>query len=89
MSGEEKRLLIEEHVDEEVMIFDGLDDAIVGFSEQQGMPSCVVYDKEKCLKIYQSQGMSYEEALEWFYFNVVGLGGNGSPVFITRLDDIY
>lgn len=89
MTGEQKRLLIEEHVDEGVMVFDGLDDAIVGFSEQQGMPSCVVYDKEKCLEIYQSQGMTYEEALEWFYFNVVGLGGNGSPVFITRLDDVY
>jgi len=89
MTAKEKRETIEHQVEEGVMIFEGLDDAIIGCSEQFGMPSSVVYDKEKCLEIFQSQGMSYEEAQEWFYYNVLGTGGEGSPVFVTRVEDVF
>lgn len=88
MTPEEKRELIELHAEEGAMIFEGLDDAIEGISEQFGMPSSVVYNKNKCLDIFQEQGMTYEEALEWFDFNVIGLGGHASPVFFTSISDL-
>ena len=59
--------LIEIYPDEELLIADGFDEAIMGI-EKNTMR--VVYSVTKCLEIIEAQGMPEQEALEHFYFNV-------------------
>lgn len=60
---------------------DGLDDAIVGVSTKE----IVVYSTKKIIKILMERdGMSYEDAIEFFYFNIEGAYmGENTPVFIA------
>lgn len=69
---------------EEAVVLDGLNDAIVGIAEWFGQPAPVLaYSTAKILKIFQERdGMDYEEASEFFSFNVAGLGVEHAPVFI-------
>ena len=81
-----KRELIAE-INEDMLFADGFDDALVGYIERAGSPSIACYDKDKCIDIL-SNDMSYEEALEYFYFNVVGAYvGDNTPCFLTRADN--
>ena len=60
-------------LDCDVLIADGFDDAIIGIAERYGMNPVVLYDKHKCIKIMQDRdGMTEEEAIEFFYYNIVG-----------------
>tara|TARA_R110002020_G_scaffold103416_7_gene242193 strand:- start:4707 stop:4964 length:258 start_codon:yes stop_codon:yes gene_type:complete len=64
---------------------DGFDDAILGISTRIGDDSLIAYDYDKCIKILQKD-LSYEEAVEYMEFNVVGsYVGEGTPIFIKRL----
>ena len=64
---------------------DGFDDAILGISSRIGDDSSLAYDYDKCIKILQKD-LSYEEAVEYMEFNVVGsYVGEGTPIFIKRL----
>ena len=64
---------------------DGFDDAILGMSTRIGDESLIAYDYDKCIEILQKE-MSYEEAVEYMEFNVVGsYVGEGTPIFIKRL----
>ena len=68
----------------EAVIADGLDDAIMGFCAASGI---VVYDYDKCLKIFMERdSMDYETAHEYMEFNVVGAYvGELTPIFIHTL----
>ena len=58
--------------DEPEMLFaDGYDSAIVGVV-WDGERTRVVYTTEKILAILMEQGMTYDEASEYFDFNVAG-----------------
>ena len=64
---------------------DGFDDAILGISSRIGDDSLLAYDYDKCIKILQKD-MSYEEAVGFMEFNVVGsYVGEGTPIFIKKL----
>ena len=64
---------------------DGFDDAILGITTRIGDDSLLAYDYDKCIKILQKD-LSYEEAVEYMEFNVVGsYVGEGTPIFIKRL----
>jgi hypothetical protein len=69
----------------EILLAEGFDDAFIGTAEQFNKV-IAVYDKEKCLKIlHDRDGMPWEEALEYFDFNVTGAYmGALTPVFFTR-----
>ena len=69
---------------EELLVCDGLDDAIMGVCMRYGEPDVVAYDFLKVLKLLVDRdGMSPEEALEFFEFNIIGAGmGERTPVFI-------
>ncbi len=65
------------------LVADGLDDAIIGYGQQFPREPLLVYDYDKCVEIFMSQGMSHEEAIEWMEFNVVNAYmGEGTPIFI-------
>jgi hypothetical protein len=68
----------------EALVADGFDEAIVGMAERCSQPACVVYDVEKCIKILvEENGMSQEDAQEYFSFNVLGAWvGENTPLFL-------
>jgi hypothetical protein len=59
----------------EVATADGFDDAIIGIIESYGMGEKVLYDLDKVLVILQERdGMSYEEACDYYAYNMLGAG---------------
>tara|TARA_R100000008_G_C3584893_1_gene171429 strand:- start:3165 stop:3470 length:306 start_codon:yes stop_codon:yes gene_type:complete len=70
------------------MLFaDGFDEALIGYIERAGMPTIACYDKYKCIEILAND-MTYEEAIEYFYFNTAGAYvGENTPCFFTRIED--
>ena len=74
-------------INEDMLFADGFDDALIGYIERAGMSSIACYDKFMCIDIL-ARDMSYEDAFEYFYFNVVGAYvGENTPCFFTRTID--
>jgi hypothetical protein len=71
-------------INPEALLADGFEDAFVGMAERCGQPSLAVYDAEKCVHILEERdGMDYEEAEEFFSFNVSGAwAGEQTPLFL-------
>lgn len=84
---ESLRAWIAEH-NENALMADGFEDAIVGISERCGQPSLVVYDADKCIQILmQRDGMDYDEAVEFFSFNTLGSWvGENTPAFLWKYE---
>ena len=74
-----------------LLLANGFEDALLGIG-QQFDKSMAVYDRDKCLQILvERDGMTPEEAEDYFEFNVVGAWvGEYTPIFMIRmtLDDI-
>jgi len=71
--------------DETVKLADGFEDAFVGIGRQFGKPMAV-YNKFKCIELLIKEGMSEEEAEEYFSFNVEGAYvGENTPIFLETL----
>ena len=70
---------------EEALLADGFDEAILGISQRVGMEDVVAYDRDKCISVLMDRdGMSWEDAVEYFEFNVLGAYmGENTPVFIS------
>jgi hypothetical protein len=66
---------------------DGMDEAIVGVGERMGSEPFLVYNKLLVIEILvQRDKMGYEEAMEFFNYNILGsYVGESTPVFITQL----
>ena len=62
---------------------DGFEKALLGFGYQFNTP-VAVYSRDRCLHVLMERdGMSREDALEYFDFNVAGAWvGEGMPVFL-------
>lgn len=75
-----------EWIDEtfEVIIYpSGFEDCIVGVGERFGGPPVAVLDVEKMLKKMEKDGMTREEAIEYFEFNILGAHvGEENPVYL-------
>jgi len=76
--------LIELYPDEEFMIADGLDDAIVGVDP---VKLVVIYSIADILEILMERdGMSREDAIEFFDFNIAGAYvGERTPIWLDNL----
>jgi hypothetical protein len=73
---------------EEALVADGFEDAVIGVAERCSCPPLVVYDAERCVQILAQGGMDHEEAYEYFYFNVLGAWvGEGTPLFLWRREE--
>lgn len=72
--------------DETVQLADGFEDAFVGIGRKFGIPSAI-YDKFKCIQILIDDGMSEEEADEYFSFNTEGAYvGENTPIFLESYE---
>ena len=69
----------------EALFADGFDEAIMGWEAS----SCVVvYDYLKCMNILMERdGMSFDEARDFFEFNTAGSWvGEGTPIFLRKME---
>ena len=74
-----------EYSDTPVMLMDGFEPAFIGVSFKFGCGHVATYDYSKCVEILMERDdMRYSEAEEYMEFNVIGTGGEGSPVFVDR-----
>ena len=66
---------------EESMLADGFDDAVIGMVDGFAENPVVLYDKDKCIDIL-CEDMPREEAVEYFNFNIMGAYvGDNPPKF--------
>ena len=70
---------------EEALLADGFEDAFLGMCGVFGRPPLATYDRDKCIEILvQRDEMTYEEAEEFFEFNVAGAWvGENTPIYLT------
>lgn len=74
-----------ERLDPDVLKADGFDDAVIGVASRCGSSDVLAYDVEKIILKLMLDGMSREEAEEFFEFNILGAYvGEYTPVFISR-----
>lgn len=75
--------------EEKPLLADGFDKAILGLSRGSLSilrDNVVVYSVEKCIDIL-AKDMTYEEAVEYFEYNVLGAYmGPMTPIFVHEMD---
>ena len=73
-------------INPDALLADGFEGAFLGVAERCSQPALAVYDTGRCLRILQSRdGMTEEEAAEYFSFNTLGAwAGEHTPLFLTR-----
>jgi len=74
-------------VNPEALLCDGFDDAIIGMAERINLGPVIAYDVDIMMDIMMKRdGMTYEEAFEFFNFNIIGAWmGDHTPIFITTI----
>lgn len=67
---------------------DGHDDAIMGVAHSFGRGPVLVYSLRKIIDKLVEEGMTVEEAYEYFEYNILGsyLEGGGMPVFLSEMN---
>ena len=82
---------INEYLDaigESALLFDGIDGALLGFGSRPGQPMLAVYDYNKIIDEFVNAGMTYEDAVEWTDYNIVGAWiGEQTPIIVMPLFD--
>jgi hypothetical protein len=69
----------------ELLTADGFDRAIVGVVHRMDTMA-ICYDKNKVIEILM-EDMSYEDAIEYFEFNIAGAWvGESTPFFLETMD---
>jgi hypothetical protein len=69
----------------ELLTADGFDKAIVGVVHRMDTMA-ICYDKNKVIEILM-EDMSYEDAIEYFEFNIAGAWvGESTPFFLEIMD---
>ena len=65
---------------------DGFDEAILGVVQRMGIQA-ICYDQDKVIDILMGDGMTYEEAVEYFEFNIAGAWvGESTPFFLQKME---
>lgn len=77
-------------IDPELLLADGFDECVVGWCYTPGPGYRAVYDTEKIIEtLVKRDGLSFEEAWEYFEFNTEGAYvGEKTPVFWRKLEDL-
>jgi hypothetical protein len=69
-------------LEEDILLMDGFDDAIIGYSQRINDPTLAVYSWELMVKILMERdGMTDEEAMDYIDFNCLGAWvGERTPI---------
>jgi len=71
---------------EEALICDGFDEAIIGMAERINLGPVVAYSVEKIIEILMRNDMDYQEAYEYYNINILNAWmGEFTPIFIDKL----
>ncbi len=71
--------ILENYSEEEILKADGFDDAVIGIDTHMRL----VYSVSKSLDILVKDGMTMEDAMEHFYYNVSGsYVGEKTPIWV-------
>lgn len=75
--------ILDSYPEENFLIADGFDEAVIGFDVNTFR---LIYSVSKCINILINEGMTEEEANEYFYFNVSGsyVGGK-TPIWCSDI----
>ena len=80
-----KEELWEQLVDNECLLADGFDEAVIGITF--GVNAVAVYSVSKVLDTLVDEGMSMEDAIEHFEYNIAGgYVGEKTPMWVYDLD---
>jgi len=65
---------------------DGYDDCVIGVVTRFGQQPILCYDRDAILQSLMGQGMSRDEAVEYFEHNQIGAWvGDATPCFLEKL----
>jgi hypothetical protein len=74
------------HDDEDgngILLADGFEEAFLGVGAAYYNPPCAIYDYDRCIDTLVGDDCDYEQAIEYFEFNVIGAYvGPQTPLFI-------
>jgi len=71
-------------MENETLYADGFEAALIGIGQQFNR-ELAIYDYDKCIEILMSDGMSFDDAIEYMDFNVTGAWvGDHTPVFLRK-----
>ena len=75
-------------IDENLLMADGFDEAIIGISTIKNSETVVCYDYNECVNILMKKhDMTYDDALEYMEYNVVdAYVGKKTPAFVKKLN---
>lgn len=78
----------ENYPDEEFIFYDGLDDAIIGVSQQFTKSLVITYSYLKCIDVLvEKEDMTPDEAIEYLDFNTISMWvGEKTPAFLMGED---
>lgn len=86
MSSSKIDLIKELYPDDEFLIADGFDDAIIGVDE---VNLRVVYDIDEIINILMREEMTVGEAFEYYDYNIAGAYvGEKTPVFMRKIIEL-
>jgi len=78
--------ILENYPEDNFLVADGLNEAVIGLDEQSMR---LVYSVSKCISILKQDGMTEEEALEHFSYNVSGAYvGEQTPIWCNDSYDL-
>lgn len=70
----------------DILLADGLDSAFLGIVERHDIKAVAVYSVRRIVEKLMSDGMTDEEAWEWFEFNIEGAYvGDRTPLYLHDL----
>ena len=71
-------------MDESILLMDGFDEALIGFSQRINEPLLAVYSWEKMMTVcIERDGMDDEEAEEYISYNCIGAWvGEQTPIIV-------
>ena len=71
----------------DAVLYDGLEDALIGICRRFGQEPVALYDYDKCIEIRLRDGGTYEEVVEFHEYNTMGAGlGEHTPAFLVPLE---
>lgn len=77
-----REIIAEAHPD--ILFMDGYDDCVLGVVRRFGLSPMVAYDEGKVIQKLIHDGMTEDEAYEWFEVNQIGAWmGETTPCFLT------
>lgn len=74
---------------EDIVLFDGYDDCIIGVCVRAGQLPIVIYDYYSMIDKIIEDGASYDEAVDHFEHNIIGTyAGEFTPCFLVRAEHV-